>query len=99
VGGVGRAGGRAAERASRQIAALQAQVRRDGDRLVDEDELIGTLETFDGLWAALSHGEQAELISAVVTSVEFHAGDGDDARVTVELRDLAPESTEVRQIA
>ena len=92
-------GGRAGERAARQATALAAQVRRDRERLFDEDELVGAVETFDRLWDALTGGEQDELIRSVVAAVEFDAGVGDDARVTVTLRELAADPTEMRPIA
>jgi len=92
-------GGRAGERAARQATALAAQVRRDRERLFDEDELVGAVETFDRLWDALTGGEQDELIRSVVPAVEFDAGVGDDARVTVTLRELAADPTEMRPIA
>lgn len=97
-GGVG-CGGRAAERAARRIAALEAETSVDRERLVDEDELIGTVETFDGLWAVLGMAERTELIRAVVAGVELHAESGGEARVTVSVREMVAEGSETRRIA
>ncbi|MCE7888123.1 MAG: recombinase family protein [Sorangiineae bacterium PRO1] len=68
------------ERTQRRITALDQQIAADSSRVVDEDELVGAVEAFDGVWTAMTAAERCELLRALVASVEF---DGVSQAVTV----------------
>lgn len=42
----------------RTLAAVSAQVAADADRLIDEDEVAGAVEAFDGVWNAMTQAER-----------------------------------------
>ncbi len=88
---------RAAERIKRRLTAVEAQVARDQTRLVDEDELAGAVEAFDGVWNVLTSAEREELVREVVAGVEYDAA---TESVTVTFRDQADAETEqIREVA
>lgn len=60
-------------RLRRRQEALAAAVKRDRERLVDEDEVVGAVEAFDGVWGALTGAEREELVREVVERVEYDA--------------------------
>ncbi|MBL8758866.1 MAG: hypothetical protein JNK35_10600 [Phycisphaerae bacterium] len=68
------------ERTQRRITALDQQIAEDRTRVIDEDELVGAVETFDGVWTAMTAVERCELLQALIASVEF---DGVNQAVTV----------------
>ena len=68
------------ERTQRRITALDQQIAADSTRVIDEDELVGAVETFDGVWTAMTAVERCELIQALIASIEF---DGVNQAVTV----------------
>ncbi len=59
------------ERVRRTLAAMSAQVAADADRLIDEDEVAGAVEAFDGVWGAMTQAERAEFLHVVIASVEY----------------------------
>ncbi|MBL9031453.1 MAG: recombinase family protein [Phycisphaerae bacterium] len=69
------------ERVRRTLAAVSAQVAADADRLIDEDEVTGAIEAFDGVWNAMTQAERAELLHVVITSVEYD-GQTQDVSIT-----------------
>ncbi len=64
---------RRAERARARLAALERAIAADSDRGLDEDEMVGALDAFDGVWSALSPAERQELLRSLVAGVEFDA--------------------------
>ncbi|QOJ01020.1 MAG: recombinase family protein [Phycisphaeraceae bacterium] len=68
------------ERVRRTLAAVSAQVAADADRLIDEDEVAGAVEAFDGVWNAMTQAERAEFLRVVIASVEY---DGQTQNVSI----------------
>ncbi|MFN5944994.1 MAG: hypothetical protein ACK46I_07930, partial [Phycisphaerae bacterium] len=50
-----------------------ASIAADEARHVDEDEIVGAVESFDSLWAAMLPGEREQLMKALVERVEYDA--------------------------
>jgi site-specific DNA recombinase len=61
------------ERVRQGLAAVSAQVTADAERLVDEDEVAGAVEAFDGIWNAMTQAERAEFLHVVIACVEYDA--------------------------
>ena len=61
------------EQVRRTLAAVSAQVAADAERLIDEDEVAGAVEAFDGVWDAMTQAERAEFLHVVIASVEYDA--------------------------
>lgn len=61
------------DRLGRALAQAQERVERDEKAAVDEDELRGALEAFDGLWAVMTPTERHELVAELVEIVEYDA--------------------------
>jgi site-specific DNA recombinase len=59
------------ERVRRTLAALARQIDLDAERLNDEDEVVGAVEAFDGVWGAMTLAEQAEFLHVVIAAVEY----------------------------
>jgi site-specific DNA recombinase len=68
------------ERVRRTLTAVSAQVAADADRLIDEDEVTGAVEAFDGVWNAMTQAERAEFLRVVIASVEY---DGQTQNVSI----------------
>jgi hypothetical protein len=68
------------ERAKRTLAALSRQIAADRTRLIDEDEVAGAVECFDGVWSAMTQAERSEFMHVTLTSVEY---DGQTQNVSV----------------
>jgi len=68
------------ERLRRTLAALSRQIEADDERLIDEDEVAGAVEAFDGVWAAMTLAERAEFLHVVLASVEY---DGRSQNVSI----------------
>ncbi|MGD9691081.1 MAG: recombinase family protein [Phycisphaerales bacterium] len=80
------------ERAKRTLAALSRQIAADQVRLVDEDEVAGAVECFDGVWSAMTQAERAEFMHVTLASVEY---DGQTQNVSVTFNpEVAPEEQE-----
>lgn len=62
------------ERTKRQITALQTRISADEARQIDEDEIVGAVESFDNLWTVMLPGEREELMKSMVERVEYDAG-------------------------
>ncbi|MBL8760798.1 MAG: recombinase family protein [Phycisphaerae bacterium] len=75
---------RRAERARARLGALERAIAADEARELDQDEMVGALDAFDGVWSALSPAERQELIRALVAGVEFDAA---GTSVTVTFRE------------
>lgn len=73
AGAVGKDVARERERLKRQVKALEARIAADEARQVDEDEIVGAMESFDTLWAAMLPGEREQLMKAMVQRVEYDA--------------------------
>ena len=73
AGCVGKDAAKERERLKRQITALQTRIAADEARQIDEDEIVGAVESFDNLWAAMLPGEREQLIKSVVERVEYDA--------------------------
>lgn len=71
---------REVERVRRTLSAVSAQVAADAERLIDEDEVAGAVETFDGVWDAMTQSERAEFLHVVIASVEY---DGQTQNVAI----------------
>ena len=52
---------------------MQTRIAADEARQIDEDEIVGAVESFDNLWAAMLPGEREQLIKSVVERVEYDA--------------------------
>jgi site-specific DNA recombinase len=89
---------RALHRLERQITALDAQIRLDDERLLDEDELTGAVESLDGVWAALTPSERQTVMRSLVSCVEYNA---ESQSVTVTFAEGVglQESTELGEVA
>jgi hypothetical protein len=61
------------ERTKRQITALQTRIAADEARHIDEDEIVGAVESFDQLWAGMLPSEREQLLKAMVERVEYDA--------------------------
>jgi site-specific DNA recombinase len=70
---VGKDAAKERERLKRQITALQTSIAADEARQIDEDEIVGAVESFDQLWAFMLPGEREQLMKALVQRVEFDA--------------------------
>lgn len=68
------------ERVRRTLTALTRQIGLDADRLIDEDEVVGAVEAFDGVWGAMTLAEQAEFLHVVIATVEY---DGESQNVSI----------------
>ncbi len=68
------------ERVRRTMTALSQQIEADAERLIDEDEVAGAVEAFDGVWAAMTLAERAEFLHVVLASVEY---DGQTQNVSI----------------
>jgi hypothetical protein len=55
-------------------------VAADADRLIEEDEVTGAVEAFDGVWNAMTQAERAEFLRVVIASVEY---DGQTQNVSI----------------
>jgi site-specific DNA recombinase len=73
AGAVGKDAAKDRERLKRQITALEARIEADEAQRVDADEIVGAVESFDVLWAAMLPGEREQLMKAMVQSVEYDA--------------------------
>ena len=73
AGCVGKDVAKQRERLKRQVKALEASIAADEARHVDEDEIVGAVESFDSLWAAMLPGEREQLMKALVERVEYDA--------------------------
>ena len=73
AGCVGKDVARERERLKRQIKAMEARIAADEAQHVDADEIAGTVESFDTLWAAMLPGEREQLLKALVERVEYDA--------------------------
>jgi len=71
---------REVERVRRTLAAVSAQVAADAERLIDEDEVAGAVEAFDGVWDAMTQAERAEFLHVVIACVEY---DGQTQNVAI----------------
>jgi site-specific DNA recombinase len=79
---------REVERVRRTLAAVSAQVAADAERLIDEDEVAGAVEAFDGVWDAMTQSERAEFLHVVIASVEY---DGQTQNVAITFKpEIAP---------
>jgi site-specific DNA recombinase len=79
---------REVERVRRTLSAVSAQVAADAERLIDEDEVAGAVETFDGVWDAMTQSERAEFLHVVIASVEY---DGQTQNVAITFKpEIAP---------
>lgn len=77
------------EQVRRTLAAVSAQVAADAERLIDEDEVAGAVEAFDGVWDAMTQAERAEFLHVVIASVEY---DGQTQNVAITFKpEIAPE--------
>ena len=56
-----------------QITHIEDRITRANRRLIDEDELVGALETFDPTWNALTPRERERLVHLIVRQVEYDA--------------------------
>ncbi len=80
---------REVERVRRTLSAVSAQVAADAERLIDEDEVAGAVEAFDGVWDAMTQSERAEFLHVVIASVEY---DGQTQNVAITFKpEIAPE--------
>lgn len=76
------------EQVRRKLAAVSAQVAADVERLIDEDEVAGAVEAFDGVWDAMTQAERAEFLHVVIASVEY---DGQTQNVAITFKpEIAP---------
>jgi site-specific DNA recombinase len=76
------------EQVRRTLAAVSAQVAADAERLIDEDEVAGAVEAFDGVWDAMTQAERAEFLHVVIASVEY---DGQTQNVAITFKpEIAP---------
>jgi site-specific DNA recombinase len=71
---------REVERIRRTMTALARQIERDAERLIDEDEVVGAVEAFDGVWGAMTLAERAEFLHVVIATVEY---DGASQNVSI----------------
>ncbi len=79
------------ERAKRTLAALSRQIAADRTRLIDEDEVAGAVECFDGVWSAMTQAERSEFMHVTLASVEY---DGHTHNVSVTFNpEIGPEET------
>lgn len=79
---------REVERVRRTLSAVSAQVAADAERLIDEDEVAGAVEAFDGVWDAMTQSERAEFLHVVIASVEY---DGQTQNVAITFKpEIAP---------
>ena len=61
------------ERLRVEAVDLDDRIARTDQRLIDEDELLGAVESFDPVWKALTIVERERLIHAIVMQVEWDA--------------------------
>ncbi|HLP83337.1 MAG TPA: recombinase family protein [Phycisphaerales bacterium] len=73
AGFVGKDVARERERLKRQVKALEARIAADEARQIDEDEIVGAVESFDTLWDAMLPGEREQLMRTLVEKVEYDA--------------------------
>ncbi len=79
---------REVEQVRRTLAAVSAQVAADAERLIDEDEVAGAVEAFEGIWDAMTQAERAEFLHVVIASVEY---DGQTQNVAITFKpEIAP---------
>ncbi|MFO0873167.1 MAG: recombinase family protein [Phycisphaerales bacterium] len=55
------------------LKRLDARIAAMRSRLLDEDELVGALESFDPMWDALTTAERERLVHLLVQRVEYDA--------------------------
>lgn len=79
----GGGGGRDLARERVRLGALEAAVAKDRERLLDEDELVGAVEAWNGVWNTLTPAERIELIREVVAVATY---DAKSESITVELK-------------
>ena len=60
--------------AEQKATLIDDQTVRVGQRLIDEDELVGAIEAFDPVWDALSPRERERLVHLLVKQVAYDAG-------------------------
>ena len=60
--------------AEQRATQIDDQIARAGQRLIDEDELVGAIEAFDPVWDALSPREKERLVHLLVKQVAYDAG-------------------------
>ena len=61
------------ERLRVEVVELDDHIARTDQRLIDEDELLGAVESFDPVWEALTIAERVRLIRALIKQVVWDA--------------------------
>ena len=77
VAGLASPGDRTRSEIEREISLVRAEAKRASESMPRREEVQGSLQEFDGLWATLSPGERARVIGLVVQRVTFDATKGE----------------------
>ncbi|MBY0312870.1 MAG: recombinase family protein [Phycisphaerales bacterium] len=83
---------RGIQRLKAALVAVDRQIAADRERLVDEDELAGAVESFDQVWGMLTVDEQRQIIVSMVESVSYDAA---TSSVTVLFKDHIEANREI----